>query len=103
MPAVTYVGKNSTGHDICPPIGLAEGSSNVYIDGKPCGRVDDAYELHSCIAHPPHSGKIKNGSPNVFVNGKPIGRIGDEVFCESVGIKSAVQEGSDNVFANDKS
>lgn len=95
MPAVTRVGDNNTGHDDCPPIDLATGSSNVYVNGKKCGRKSDVYNPHSCPAHIPHSGNIASGSSTVFVNGLPIARVGDSVSCGG-----SVAVGSDNVYAN---
>lgn len=96
MPAVTRVGDNNTGHDDCPPIDLATGSGNVYVNGRKCGRKSDTYNPHSCPAHLPHQGTIVSGSSTVFVNGLPIARVGDKVDCPD----TTVAEGSDNVYAN---
>ena len=41
MPAATRLNDNCTGHDACPPVPLVEGSPNVYINGRPAGRVGD--------------------------------------------------------------
>lgn len=95
MPAVTRQGDNNTGHDACPPVSLASGSGNVYINGQPCGRMGDPYEVHSCPAHVPHVGEISGGSSTVSVNGKPIARVGDPVSCGG-----SVAVGSGNVYAN---
>ena len=94
MPAVTRTGDASTGHDACPPVPLASGSPNVFINGKSAGRVGDFYHAHGCIDHPGHSGVIAAGSASVFINGRPAGRIGDAVSCGG-----SVAEGSGNVFA----
>ena len=68
MPPQTRLGDNDTGHDACPPRGLATGSPDVIVNGQPAGRVGDSYPAHSCPAHPPHSGVIAAGSSTVFIN-----------------------------------
>lgn len=89
----TRIGDVCTGHDACPPRPLVEGSPNVFINGKPAGRVGDLYAAHGCLIHPPHTGVIAQGSSTVFINGKPAGRVGDPVSCGS-----AVAQGSPDVF-----
>lgn len=96
MPAVTRLGDLDTGHDACGPTALNSGSGNVYVNGKKVGRVNDTYDPHGCVVHPPHSGVIASGSDTVFINGIPVGRIGDPVSCGG-----SVAEGSGNVFAGD--
>ena len=96
MPAVTRVGDTNTGHDLCPPVSLASGSSNVFVDKIAVGRVGDSYSAHGCIIHLPHSGVIASGSSTVFVNGIPVGRIGDSVSCGG-----SVAQGSSTTFADD--
>lgn len=96
MPAVTRVGDTNTGHDLCPPVPLASGSSNVFVDKIAVGRVGDSYSAHGCIIHIPHSGAIASGSSTVFVNGIPVGRIGDSVSCGG-----SVAQGSSTTFADD--
>lgn len=96
MPAVTRVGDTNTGHDLCPPVSLASGSSNVFVDKIAVGRVGDSYSAHGCIIHLPHSGAIASGSSTVFVNGIPVGRIGDSVSCGG-----SVAQGSSTTFADD--
>ena len=96
MPAVTRVGDTNTGHDLCPPVSLASGSSNVFVDKIAVGRVGDSYSAHGCIIHIPHSGAIASGSSTVFVNGIPVGRIGDSVSCGG-----SVAQGSSTTFADD--
>lgn len=81
MPGITRQGDLNTGHDSCPPVPLATGSSNVFIEGKPAGRVGDTYAAHGCDDHPSHVGSISTGAPHVFINGKAVGRIGDSVSC----------------------
>ena len=82
MPAATRHHDNDTGHDACPPRGLASHSGDVFINGRGAGRVGDTY--------PPHSGKIAAGSATVSINGRQAGRIGDPVSCGgSVAVGSA--------------
>ena len=74
----------------------AEGSSDVFVNGRGWSRQGDNNTTHNysptCI--PVHAAPIATGSSTVFVNGKGAGRIGDSVAgCTSVA------EGSDNVFA----
>ncbi len=92
MPAATRQGDNDTGHDACPPRGLAGCSPNVFINGKGAGRVGDAYPAHGCPVHPPHGGNIASGSSSVFINEIPAGRVGDSVSCGG-----SVAQGSPNV------
>ncbi len=93
MPAATRLSDNCTGHDACPPVPLVEGSPNVYINGRPAGRVGDHYSTHGCVTHPGHQDVIAAGSSKVVINGKPAARIGD-----AVSIGGAVQDGSGNVI-----
>lgn len=93
MLAQTRLGDNDTGHDACPPTGLAIASTNVFINGKGAGRIGDSYILHGCAEHPPHSGVISSGSATVFINGKAAGRVGDAVSCGG-----SVAIGSPDVF-----
>lgn len=92
MPQATRLGDTNTGHDLCPPVPLIEGSPDVFINGRPAGRVGDKYEPHACPVHPTHIGTIAEGAPHVFINGMPAGRIGDAVDCGG-----QVAEGSENV------
>lgn len=93
MPNVTRVGDKDTGHDACPPRGLAGHSPNVFANGIAVGRVGDSYPAHGCPAHAPHGGVIASGSASVFINGIPAGRVGDPVSCGG-----SVAQGSPNVF-----
>lgn len=93
MPEATRLNDNCTGHDACPPVPLAEGSPNVYINGRPAGRVGDHYMSHGCVTHPSHQDVIAAGSSKVVINGKPAARIGD-----AVSIGGAVCDGSGNVI-----
>ena len=92
MPAATRLNDNCTWHDACPPVPLVEGSPNVYINGRPAGRVGDHYSAHGCVTHPGHQDVIAAGSSKVVINGKPAARVGD-----AVSIGGAVQDGSGNV------
>lgn len=96
MPAITRVGDANTGHDACPPTTLASGSSNVFVEGKPAGRVGDPYVAHGCKDHPSHVGTIASGSANVFINKKPAARVGDPVSCGG-----CVAEGASKVSVGD--
>lgn len=93
MPEATRLNDSCTGHDACPPVPLVEGSPNVYINGRPAGRVGDHYTSHGCVTHPGHQDVIAAGSSKVVINGKPAARIGD-----AVSIGGTVQDGSDNVI-----
>lgn len=95
MPAVTRLQDQCTGHDSCPPKPLVTGSPNVFVNGKPKGRVTDKYESHGCVVHTPHQDEIAQGSSTVFCNGLSVARVGD-----SVSIGGSVQDGSPDVFAN---
>jgi len=94
MPAITRLGDADTGHDACPSTALVSASSNVYINGKGCGRVGDSYAPHGCVIHPTHTAHIASGSESVFINGIPVARIGDSVDCGG-----SVAAGSGNVYA----
>ena len=93
MPAQTRLGDLDTGHDACPPRPLVTASTNVFINGKGAGRVNDSYAAHGCPVHAPHTGGIASGSATVFINGRSAGRIGDPVSCGG-----SVAEGSPDVF-----
>jgi uncharacterized Zn-binding protein involved in type VI secretion len=94
MPAVTRKGDAGSGHGCFPARPSIEGSPDVFINGIPAHRKDDAWDTH-CCGPVCHDGKLAAGSPTVFVNGKPLGRVGDPVDCGST-----VFEGSPNVFAD---
>ena len=96
MSAVTRKGDKNTGHGEYPPVALNRGSSNVFVNGLPCGRQSDTYNSHSDDeGKHTHSGHISGGSSSVYVNGLPIARVGDSVSCGG-----RVAGGSPNVFAN---
>ena len=94
MSAVTRKGDKNSRHGDYPAVALNRGSSNVFVNGLPCGRKSDTYPSHS-NGLSSHSGSISGGSSSVFVNGLPIARVGDSVSCGG-----KVAEGSPNVYAN---
>jgi|GEM_PF-4013042 len=76
-----------------------EGSSNVFINGKPAMRAGDSYApgfCPVCLTSVP-SRKLERGSSSVFINGIPAGRIGDGLSGGGV-----IIGGSSNVFIGDK-
>lgn len=93
MAAATRLGDNCTGHDACAARPLVEGSPNVFINGRPAGRVGDHYSAHGCIVHGSHQDVITEGSSTVFINGRPAARVGD-----AVSIGGSVAQGSGDVF-----
>ena len=81
----------------CTPYAIAQGSLNVFINGRPAARIGDFSTLHktpggkTCV---PHVSVISTGSASVFVNGRPVARVGDLLAgC------TAIAQGSVNVFA----
>ncbi len=99
MPSAARIGDTNSVHE-CGVVPTAVGGSpNVFINGIPVHRVDDANSAHPFIPPPScanHATVLSAGSPNVYANGKPVGRIGDPYTC---GI--TVTSGSPNVFVND--
>lgn len=89
----TRLGDLNTGHDLCTPTALATSSSDVIINSKGAGRINDKYAAHGCIDHESHQDVIISGSSTVFINGRGVARIGD-----AVSIGGSVAEGSSNVF-----
>ena len=93
MPAVARIGDANVSH--CSGMVQAEGSGNVFVNGRPWSREGDNNTVHlkpcgdSCC---PHSAPISSGSSSVFVNGFAAGRVGDPT-CTSIA------EGSPDVFA----
>lgn len=95
MPAVTRIGDRDVAH--CSGMVRAQGSGNVYCNGRPISRQGDVNTAHlvpigdDCATH---RRPIATGSRTVFVNGRGCGRIGDGISgCTSVA------QGSFNVFA----
>ena len=94
MPAVTRVGDADSPH--CSGMSRAQGSGNVFANGRPISRQGDKNTIHLKPGNPcpPHSASISSGSSTVFVNGKGCGRVGD-----GLGGCTSVAAGSSNVFA----
>jgi uncharacterized Zn-binding protein involved in type VI secretion len=77
------------GKDIAGGV-LIQGSSNVFVNGKPAVRKGDLVATHG---KPPHAGpKMVGSSSSVFVNGKGVCRAGDAASC------GHTATGSGNVF-----
>jgi uncharacterized Zn-binding protein involved in type VI secretion len=94
MPAVTRIGDGDISH--CSGMVRAEGSGNVFANGRPISRETDVNTVHKLPGAPcpPHAAPITSGSSTVFVNGLGCGRIGDGITgC------TKVSGGSENVFA----
>jgi uncharacterized Zn-binding protein involved in type VI secretion len=94
MPAVSRKGDAGVPH--CSGYVIAEGSPDVYLDGRPVARVGDRATSHlkpgsPCKSHTP---PIVRGSSTVFVNGRQIARIGDPLAA-----CTTIAEGSPNMFA----
>lgn len=97
MPKVARLGDTCTGHGCWPSRPNVQGSPDVFANGIPVHRQDDAWAPHTCPPIPEtHASRLAMGSFTVFVNGKPLGRVGDPVACGGV-----VAAGSPNVFAGD--
>ena len=74
----------------------AEGSGNVFANGRPISRETDVNTVHKLPGAPcpPHAAPITSGSSTVFVNGLGCGRVDDVITgC------TKVSKGSRNVFA----
>jgi len=94
MPAVTRIGDQDVIH--CSTPIRAQGSSNVFCNGRAISRQGDMNSVHLLPGSPcpPHAAPITTGSSKVFVNGKGCGRVGDGITrCPIVAC------GSPNVFA----
>lgn len=94
MPAAARKGDAGVPH--CSAYVLADGSSNVLINGRPAARVGDSSEVHlkptgdKCK---PHTASISSGSSTVFINNRPAARVGDPL-----GGCTSVAQGSSDVF-----
>ena len=96
MPAATRIGDADVSH--CSGMVRAQGSPNVFVNGRAWSRQGDNNTVH--LRPPedpvcrPHAAPIAAGSSTVKVNGMGAGRIGDAIAgCTSVAA------GSSNVFA----
>ncbi len=92
MPAVARIGDANEDH--CSGMVQAEGSGNVFANGRGVSRQGDKNTPHDLPGAPcpGHDVPIASGSSSVFVNGVACGRVGDPT-C------TAVAAGSPNVFA----
>jgi uncharacterized Zn-binding protein involved in type VI secretion len=94
MPAVTRIGDADEVH--CSGMVRAQGSGNVFANGRPVSRQTDSNTVHVLPGSPcpAHAASITSGSSTVKVNGLGCGRVGDGVTA-----CTAVAAGSPNVFA----
>lgn len=94
----------NTGHGCSTTTTIAEGSSNVIIEGSGAAYRGASLAPHTitnpstapgsppCIDHPGQ--KVNNGTNKVLVNGKPLARVGDSADLGSI------SQGATKVFAN---
>ncbi|MCH4091008.1 PAAR domain-containing protein [Acetobacter sp.] len=85
------IGESLGGGMTLPTGTVAEGSSNVYINGRRAAFVTKKV-LCSKPGHQPGD-MIAEGASAVFINGQPAARVGDKVVCGGV-----IISGSSNVF-----
>lgn len=77
MAGVARVGDSGMVH--CSGYAIANGSTDVLVNGRPAARVGDRSTVHmkpakkKCV---PHVASITSGSSSVLVNGRPIARVG---------------------------
>lgn len=91
--AAARVGDANIPH--CSGHNMAQGSGNVFVNGKPLCRKGDSTTSHLLpgVPCPSHSSSIAAGSGTVKANGLGAGRVGDAlVAC------TAIAAGSPNVF-----
>jgi uncharacterized Zn-binding protein involved in type VI secretion len=91
--AATRIGDADVAH--CSGMVRAQGSGNVFVNGRPWSRQGDLNTVHLLPGNPcpVHAAPISIGSTTVFVNGRGAGRIGDSLTgC------TFVAAGSHNVF-----
>lgn len=82
-------------HDPCKLTGIiVQGSSNVFINGKPASFIGNKVEETDCCGD--GIGSLLIGSSSVFINGLPAVRLGDLTKPHNGTAK--VIKGSDNVF-----
>lgn len=80
MPAAARKGDAGVPH--CSGYTIANGSSDVFINGRGAARQGDKSTVHvrpggkKC---PPHTAPISRGSTSVFINGRPAARVGDSL------------------------
>ncbi|MEN9542125.1 MAG: Prochlorococcus phage [Cyanobacteriota bacterium] len=89
MPAATRVGDPDVPH--CSPMTRAQGSHDVFVNGRPWSRQGDVNTPHLLPGDPcpTHAAPIAIGSRTVLVNGKGAGRVGDKIAgCTSCAVGS---------------
>ena len=96
MPAVCRIGDADSGH--CSGMVRAQGSPNVFANGRPVSCQNDKNTVHKTPTSTPcpsHAAPITTGSGTVKVNGDGIGRVG-----HGISACTTVAAGSKNVFAD---
>lgn len=89
MPAQARKGDPGIPH--CSPYVIANGSTDVLVNGKPAARVGDFSVPHLRPGKPcrPHAVPIITGSSTVLINGKPAARVGDSLLaCTKIALGS---------------
>jgi uncharacterized Zn-binding protein involved in type VI secretion len=88
------IGDSTTGHPPgFKPIPIMEGSSDVFVGGKPVAcisKITGPVHNFGPVIHP---GMLAKGSSTVFANGISICRIGDTLTCSDI-----IAKGSSEVF-----
>ena len=77
MTGVARAGDSGMVH--CSGYVIANGSSDVFVNGRPAARVGDRSSVHLRPVGKkffPHVATISAGSTSVLVNGRPIARVG---------------------------
>lgn len=90
MPAAARVGDPGIPH--CSSYVIANGSGDVFVNGRPAARLGDLSTPHLrpaglfCVTH---VAPIIKGSNSVFINGRPAARQGDPLGgCTSIALGS---------------
>lgn len=91
MPAAARQGDADVPH--CSGHNIAQGSSDVFVNGRPVARLGDSSTPHlrpggsDCVTH---TAAINSSSGTVFVNGRGMARVGDTLAgCTSIAQGSA--------------
>jgi len=85
MPAAARKGDAGVVH--CSGYVIAEGSPDVFVNGKPVARKGDQSTSHLRPGSPcpSHVAPIEGSSSTVFVNGRGLARVGDGLTaCTSI-------------------
>lgn len=88
-----FEGSTETGHSDWPGRTTAEGSGNVFINGKKAHRQTDGWGTHCNSLGQCHAGTTAAGSSTVFINGLQAARVGDPISCGGT-----IATGSSNVM-----